>query len=179
MGLFNLEHKINPAQADKIIDSIEGLKNAIGKINIRHTLDKPSVDASVKRIEEALLKARKVEASSLIAPSMILGGSLAVGQGIGQYLARPFKEETPKGPESRMRKKAFWSGFEKAARELTYKARENLPDSAFVFPGKRKYPIHDKAHARNALARVSQFGSSSEQKAVRAAVHSKYPDIGE
>ena len=73
----------------------------------------------------------------------------------------------------------FWNGFEKKARELTTRARKNLSAGEFVFPKERKYPIHDKAHARNALARVSQFGSPSEQKAVRAAVHSKYPDIGQ
>jgi len=73
----------------------------------------------------------------------------------------------------------FWNGFEKQARELTTRARKNLSAGEFVFPKERKYPIHDKNHARNALARVSQFGSPAEQKAVRAAVHAKYPDIGE
>jgi len=173
MGLFNVKHQLDPNQAERLIDSLQGLKNVMGDINIKHTLDNPSVDTAVKRIEDALLKARKVEPNKLILPSIILGGSLALGQGIGQYLASPFKEET------KMKKRAFWSGFEKAARELTYKARERLPDSSFVFPEKRKYPIHDKAHARNALARVSQFGTPAEQKAVRAAVHSKYPGIGD
>jgi len=62
-------------------------------------------------------------------------------------------------------------------RELSYKARKRLPDSAFVFPKERKYPIHDLAHARNALARVAQFGSAAEQKAVRAAVYARYPQL--
>lgn len=75
--------------------------------------------------------------------------------------------------------KNFWSGFEKQARELTTKARNRLSESEFVFPRERRYPIHDRAHARNALARVAQHGSASEQKAVRSAVHSKYPDIGD
>jgi len=60
---------------------------------------------------------------------------------------------------------------------LTAKARHALPASDFALPGER-YPIEDKNHARNALARVSQHGSSSEQSRVRSAVHRKFPDIG-
>ena len=47
---------------------------------------------------------------------------------------------------------------------LRAKSRKRLPASAFAYPGQRKYPIHDKAHARNALARAAQsktFGSYS------------------
>jgi hypothetical protein len=61
--------------------------------------------------------------------------------------------------------------------ELTYKQRENLPDSAFVFPKERGYPIHDVEHARNALARVAQNGTSEEKAKVRSAVSKKYPSI--
>jgi len=66
--------------------------------------------------------------------------------------------------------------------------RKRLPSSSFALPGKGEgkegkgagsYPIPDKAHARNALSRVSQFGSSSEKAAVRAKVKAKFPDIGE
>jgi hypothetical protein len=63
-------------------------------------------------------------------------------------------------------------------KKLSPRARKSLPKGEFVFPGERKYPIEDKRHARNALARVSQFGSSSEKAKVRAAVHKRYPDIG-
>ena len=38
---------------------------------------------------------------------------------------------------------------------LTTKQRKKLPASAFAGPG-RSYPVEDKAHARNALARASQ-----------------------
>ena len=61
--------------------------------------------------------------------------------------------------------------------KLSYQARKSLPSSTFVEPGARKYPIPDAAHARNALARVSQFGSSIEQARVRAAVRRKFPKI--
>jgi hypothetical protein len=64
-------------------------------------------------------------------------------------------------------------------RKLTTEARSALPDSDFVFPEERRYPIHDKNHARNALARVSQHGTPEEKAKVRAAVHRRYPDIGQ
>lgn len=62
--------------------------------------------------------------------------------------------------------------------KLSYKARKRLPSTAFAEPKKRKYPIEDKSHARNALARVSQYGSPAEKRKVRSAVHKKYPSIG-
>lgn len=62
--------------------------------------------------------------------------------------------------------------------KLTTRERKKLPKGDFAVPGKKAYPIPDKSHARNALARVSQFGSSSEKKEVRAAVHRKFPAIG-
>ena len=60
--------------------------------------------------------------------------------------------------------------------KLTTKARKAIPTKSFALPG-RRYPIEDASHARNALARVSQHGSSEEKAKVRAAVHSKYPSI--
>lgn len=60
---------------------------------------------------------------------------------------------------------------------LSTVARKRLPASDFAGPN-RSYPIPDKSHARNALARVSQHGSPAEKQAVRAAVHRRYPGIG-
>ena len=40
--------------------------------------------------------------------------------------------------------------------ELNTKARNKLPKSKFAEPEQRKYPIEDKAHARNAKTRASQ-----------------------
>jgi len=63
--------------------------------------------------------------------------------------------------------------------KLTYGQRKALPASAFAVDGKkRKYPIQNKSHARNALARVSAFGSPEEKSKVRGAVKRKYPGIG-
>lgn len=61
---------------------------------------------------------------------------------------------------------------------LSRKKRKRLKKSQFAIPSKRKYPINDKAHARNALSRVSQHGSPAEKRRVRAAVKRKYPSIG-
>lgn len=71
--------------------------------------------------------------------------------------------------------------------KLTTRARKALPSSSFALPGKGEgpsgkgsgsYPIPDRSHAANALARVSQHGSSAEKAKVRAKVHAKYPDMG-
>lgn len=70
---------------------------------------------------------------------------------------------------------------------LSAKDRQRLPSSDFALPGRGagpkgagagSYPIPDQSHARNALARVAQHGSSAEQAEVRRKVHAKYPTIG-
>ena len=71
--------------------------------------------------------------------------------------------------------------------KLNMAARKRLPSSSFALPGKGagksgkgsgSYPIPDASHARNALARVAQHGSSAKKAAVRAKVKAKYPNIG-
>ena len=62
--------------------------------------------------------------------------------------------------------------------KLTTKARKALPKASFGEPGKRAYPMPDKAHARNALARASQqvaAGKLSPSMAakIRAKAHRK------
>lgn len=61
--------------------------------------------------------------------------------------------------------------------KLTAKRRNALPSSDFAVPGERAYPVPDKSHARNALARVSQFGTSAEKAKVRRKVATKFPSI--
>lgn len=62
--------------------------------------------------------------------------------------------------------------------KLTSKARAGLPLKDFAL-GKGRYPIPDASHARNALSRISEFGSSSEKATVRAKVKAKFPSIKE
>lgn len=66
----------------------------------------------------------------------------------------------------------------KMAAKLSEAERARLPDSAFALPG-RRYPIHDLAHAKNALARVSQFGTPEEKEIVRRKVFERYPQLRE
>lgn len=61
--------------------------------------------------------------------------------------------------------------------KLTTEKRKGLPASSFALPG-RRYPIPDKSHARNALARVSANGSEYEKEAVRREVKRRFPSIG-
>ncbi len=60
---------------------------------------------------------------------------------------------------------------------LNTKQRNALKPGDFAIPGKKAYPIPDINHARNALARVSQFGTPAEQQQVRSAVYRKYPQL--
>ena len=50
---------------------------------------------------------------------------------------------------------------------LKTKKRNALPDNSFAVPGKRKLPIHDCNHARNAAARLNQTqGLTPEEKRI-------------
>jgi len=62
--------------------------------------------------------------------------------------------------------------------DLTTKGRNKLPSSQFGLPGQRKYPMPDKAHARNAKARASQMAnrgliSASEKAQIDAKANAK------
>lgn len=64
---------------------------------------------------------------------------------------------------------------------LSSAMRRKMPKKSFAIPGKApesgSYPIPDASHARNALARVSQFGSPAEKSRVRSAVRRKFGSI--
>lgn len=62
--------------------------------------------------------------------------------------------------------------------KLSPARRKALPNEAFALPG-RRYPIPNLSHAKNALARVSEFGTPAEQATVRAKVYAKFPGIGQ
>jgi hypothetical protein len=61
--------------------------------------------------------------------------------------------------------------------KITSKARKKMPSGEFALPGKRAYPIEDKSHARNALARAAQHASPEEKATIRRKVKAKYPGI--
>jgi hypothetical protein len=64
---------------------------------------------------------------------------------------------------------------------LTTKQRKKISKKKFAIPSKApesgSYPIPDAAHARNALARVSQHGTPAEKATVRAKIKREYPSI--
>jgi hypothetical protein len=62
--------------------------------------------------------------------------------------------------------------------KLTTKARKKVPAKEFGEPGKRAYPMPDKAHAANAKARAAQMVkkgrlSKSEEKKLDAKANKK------
>lgn len=61
--------------------------------------------------------------------------------------------------------------------ELSARRRKNLPATAFAIPEERRYPINDRRHAANALARVAQSGTPEEKRRVKAAVKRRFPDM--
>lgn len=68
----------------------------------------------------------------------------------------------------------------KLAAELQAGQRSQIKEKLFVVKKKGegdKYPIHDVSHARNALTRVRQHGTSEEKAKVYAAVAKKYPAL--
>jgi hypothetical protein len=64
-----------------------------------------------------------------------------------------------------MATRATWKPHEKHG-ELT--ARSDLPDSVFAFPKKRKEPLTDAGHVRNALARFDQVEGVTEAERAQA-----------
>lgn len=63
--------------------------------------------------------------------------------------------------------------------KLTAKTRKAIPKKDFAVPSKApgsgSYPIEDRRHAANALARSSGKPVAAQ---VRAKVHAKYPNMG-
>jgi hypothetical protein len=53
---------------------------------------------------------------------------------------------------------------------LTAFARKKIPTKEFALPGVRKYPIEDKAHARNAISRAAQQRNAGNLSSAEAAM---------
>ena len=68
-------------------------------------------------------------------------------------------------------------GYAHGGNVLDTNARNHIANKNFALPG-RHYPIEDITHARNALARVAQFGTPEQKAEVHRRVHAKYPSIG-
>jgi hypothetical protein len=59
--------------------------------------------------------------------------------------------------------KTTWRPVDKHG-ELSTKDRDKLPDSAYAFPDKRKEPLTDASHVRNALARFDQVKDVTDKE---------------
>ncbi|NUT36218.1 MAG: hypothetical protein HOV79_24430 [Hamadaea sp.] len=59
--------------------------------------------------------------------------------------------------------KTTWKPREKHG-ELSTEQRNKLPDSVFAFPDKRKEPLTDADHVRNALARFDQVEDVTDRE---------------
>jgi hypothetical protein len=52
--------------------------------------------------------------------------------------------------------------------ELDTSDRRRLPDSAYAFPAKRREPLTDASHVRNAVARFDQVEGVTDEERVQA-----------
>jgi hypothetical protein len=60
--------------------------------------------------------------------------------------------------------------------ELDANKRNKLPAKDFAEPGKRAYPLEDKAHAQNAKARASQAANAGRMSKAEATKITKKAD---
>lgn len=63
------------------------------------------------------------------------------------------------------------------AHHLSAAERKKIPRALFAIPERRAYPIDTLARARNALARVAQYGTDDEKIRVPRAVYRNWPQI--
>jgi hypothetical protein len=61
-------------------------------------------------------------------------------------------------------KLATWKPHKAPEGKLDAAAVKDLPDSVFAFPGKRKEPMTDVSHVRNAIARFDQVKDVTEEE---------------
>jgi hypothetical protein len=80
---------------------------------------------------------------------------------------------TPKDKRLKRNKKRKWHPVAR----LRAKKRNKLRKGSFALPSKRKYPIHDKAHAKQALRMAARKDTVGSYSTVSRAVFKKYPSL--
>ncbi|HEY6497939.1 MAG TPA: DUF6582 domain-containing protein [Streptosporangiaceae bacterium] len=60
------------------------------------------------------------------------------------------------------------SKSEQDSGDLNAEERNELPDSAYAFPGQRKEPLNSASHVRNAIARFDQVKDISDDDRAQA-----------
>jgi hypothetical protein len=63
--------------------------------------------------------------------------------------------------------RATWKPHTKHG-DMSGKGRERLPDEVFAFPKKRKEPLTDASHVRNAIARFDQVKDVTDEEREQA-----------
>ena len=66
-----------------------------------------------------------------------------------------------------MSKKATWKAHETHG-ELSTAKKNDLPDTVFAFKDKRKEPLTDASHVRNAIARFDQVKDVTDEEREQA-----------
>ena len=152
----------------------------------RKMLNQQARGNSARRLPANWKEARKADDDApYVGPDRI--GAMLLGQSpTGPYVG---SSTLLKRRKARMVNKSNWEDFDLEKGVLDTEDREDLKTSQFALPKKAKteeargesgnYPIPDESHARFALAMVAKHGTPEEKAKVRAAVHKKYPSIGE
>lgn len=111
------------------------------------------------------------------------GTSVAGAKGLPPVtVTKPIPAPKPMGMQG-IKIGSLGEALAKISSELTAAGRDHIKDKNFALSseqsdtGKPAYPIHDKAHAANALARVKQHGSPSEKAEVYRDVAKKFPGL--
>lgn len=68
--------------------------------------------------------------------------------------------------------KATWKAHDDN-KSLTAEEKKELPDSVYAFPSKRKEPLTNASHVRNAIARFDQVKDVSDHEREQAFVNIK------
>lgn len=61
--------------------------------------------------------------------------------------------------------------------KLTAAQRRRLPKSAYAYPSVKKYPIHDRGHARAALREAGKSSTYGTLAHVRRKVKARFPSM--
>ncbi len=60
---------------------------------------------------------------------------------------------------------------------LSARGRKRISGKNFVYPKQRKYPIHDKSHAKSALRMAGRKDTFGSLATVKKKVYQRYPSL--
>ena len=92
---------------------------------------------------------------------MVMGGVSSCACSYASLISRHVRDRLHQRKIS-MSTKATWKPPQPEHGKLSTKEREELPKSAYAFPEKRKEPLTNASHVKNALARFDQVEGVSD-----------------